>query len=66
MGNQKTKLSKNNKITVTTVPTGVNKQNSTIIDKLDVYFGKNINVIFVISLILTIVLGLYLFDVKID
>lgn len=56
------KSSLNKKIVETPAPKTKEKS---LITRLDAYFGKNLNKFFYASLLLTIILGIYLFDVKI-
>ena len=66
MSKQKSKAEKTQDTTDAHGTAKENIQNNTVIGKLDTFFSRNLHIIFFLSLILTIILGIYLFDVKID
>ncbi len=66
MSKQKSKSAKKKNLSDASGSNIENAGNNTIVGKLDAFFGRNLHIVFFISLILTIILGIYLFDVKID
>jgi hypothetical protein len=66
MGKPKSKAEQNKNLSGSSETVSEIIRDNSIIGKLDTFFDRNLHIIFFISLILTVVIGIYLFDFKID